>query len=46
MTESSWKKSLSCVGCVNSFKDLSDLLDHIRKHLVKLGVFPKGDSHE
>jgi len=44
--EEFWDKSLSCVGCHNSFKDTNDLLDHVRLHLVKLGVIPKNLNEE
>jgi rRNA maturation endonuclease Nob1 len=39
--EEFWDKSLSCVGCHNSFKNTDDLLDHVKIHLIKLNIIPK-----
>ena len=38
--EDMWTDSLTCLGCLHSFKNRSDLLEHLRKHLVKLGMLP------
>lgn len=39
--EELWKDSLTCVGCLHSFENRLKLIEHVRKHLIKLGILPK-----
>lgn len=44
--EEFWKNSLSCIGCIHTFKNLNDLLCHLIIHLDKLDVFSKNEDDD